>query len=281
MHELEAKRPKAEELARDVMEGAVPEGHQGVVPRRPDRHRGEARVVDPHGAGGERAVLVDEDGRTRIEGTEDAHAVEDVVSAAVPQVGEVEDCVDDAGGVARLAAPDVDAADVEDGVGGGRPEVGRAPWSEAREVGPEDALRGHDVVRVMEHGRGAVLGMFELVEGEIGRGELVVGPAAPGDGGVEDRPQRRIGVLEPRAQLVLAPAVSAGVEVAGRARHAVAPDLHVPEEGLAELDGGAPRERARLQEVVQVVRLGNVNVPERVEPRVEGHAPDLGGVEGR
>src|SRR5205823_13380404 len=71
------------------MEGAVAVGHQGRVPRRPDRHGGEARVVDPHGAGGERAVLVDEDGRTPIEGTEDAHAVEDVVSAAVHRLAKL------------------------------------------------------------------------------------------------------------------------------------------------------------------------------------------------
>jgi len=258
---LEAERPGAEELPRNLAEGAVPEGHQGVVPRRSDRHGGEARVVDPDGAGGE-------------------HAVEDVVSAAVPQVGDIEDRVEDGGGVARLAAPDVHTANVEDGVGGRRAEVGRAPRVGAREVGPEDALRGHDVVRVMEHGRGAILGVFELVEGEVGRGELVVGPPAPGGGGVEDRALGRIAVLQPRAQLVLAPVVSAGVEVAGGAGHAVAPDLHVPEERLAELDGGAARDGAGVQEVAEVGRPGDVDGPERVESGIESRRRTSAGSRG-
>ncbi len=174
------------------------------------------------------AVAPGEDVPAGIGITEGGGTGEDFFGAAVPEVADVEDGVDDAGGV---AVGDLAGLDAIEGGAGGRGLVGTLFGGEGRddveEVAMEDAGGTGDLAGVAEDGGAVVVGVGEATEGEVAGGEGLIG----GDGG-----ERGGG----GGELVLEAVVGTGVEVAGGAGgFAVAAGLHVPEEGLAKNDQGA------------------------------------------
>src|SRR2546425_11875894 len=99
----------------------------------------------------------------------------------------------------------------------------------AREGGSEDARRGGDVIGVEQHGRVLIARIGQFVEWEVGGFQLIVGAAATRAEHGESRIRRHR--AEARVELVLRPAVSAGMEVAAGARLAVTANGHIPEPG--------------------------------------------------
>src|SRR4029079_18744290 len=89
---------------------------------------------------------------------------------------------------------------------------------------PEDALRAGDVVGREEHGRIAVGGIGKPVKGKVTGAQRVVRPA-------RGARRSRIEPARARIELVLDPAVGAGVEVAAPAGPRLrAARVHVPAE---------------------------------------------------
>src|SRR5213076_2657946 len=112
----------------------------------------------------------------------------------------------------------------------GIPDLLGQPADEPDEVPLEDALGAHHVAAVREDAGEAVVAIGEAVEGKVRPRHRAVGTG-----------NELKGVVASRVHLVLAAAIRSRVEVAARAGlDAVAADLHVPEQSLAEGDGGLP-----------------------------------------
>jgi hypothetical protein len=209
--------------------------------------RGEARVLQPD-ADGHRTVgvvgAVDE--RIGIVVAEAVHAVEDVRRAPVPELAVVEDGVDHGGRVPPHHLADVHARHPESRLVGQRRQRLARLARPAAEPESRHALRADDVVRRRR-------------EREVVGREGAVRPQARREGRVGVSFSVGADPSDARVELVLRPAVGAGVEVAGGARRPpVAPHLHVPEERLPEDDerravadervqAGGARHRDRLQ----------------------------------
>jgi hypothetical protein len=259
VHELPRERPQAPHAAldvaraareprRDLGKGAPARRHLARAERRRERLRGQARVLEAH-ANGRRDVRIvgAEHARVGVGVAEAVHAVEDVRRAAVPEVAVVEHRVDDARRVARCHLAQVQSAGAEAAGVGQRNQALAAVAAQAVEAKEGDALRADHVVR--PRGQREVARFEGAVHG-AGRGEVEIRiGAAVG-----------VGAAQAGIELVARPAVGTRVEVAARARlHAVAADLHVPEERLAERD----RRLAVADELAQVRRLGHGHGLER------------------
>ena len=104
-------------------------------------------------------------------------------------------------------------------------------------------MGGHDVIAVVENLRVSVGGIRQLVEGEVGRFQRVVGTAVPCASRNRGRPRPhalflRVGIAQCGIDLIFHTVVGPGVEMATGAGQSVAARLLVPEEGLAQHLGG-------------------------------------------
>ena len=117
MHVLLTERSEAEHLSAEFRKRAAGKGHLDAAERRAGRLGGEARAGNGYFLFDQRQVLFDPDAGIDVERAEGIVAVEDSAGAAVPEVGEVEDGVDRRRSVASRHLPDVNAADVEQGIG--------------------------------------------------------------------------------------------------------------------------------------------------------------------
>ena len=262
--ELAAERRQAEELLPDLRPRAAGARHEVGAHGRTDRHRRDTAVIDGDGHRDDAAVELHlEHARGGVARPERADAIEDGVPAAVPQVAEVEDRVDDRRRVARRDPSDVRAPDVPDGVRHTAAHLLGAAGHDVHELRPEHPLGGHDVVAVEEHGREAARRVGEPVERKVARDERMVRGRDL---------ERRRRVRGPGVQLVLRAVVRTGVEMAARAGlDAVAAHLHVPEERLPEGDG----RRVVADEEGEVGGLGNRDRLERGGRRGQDLGPDV------
>ncbi|MND73406.1 hypothetical protein D3C80_649800 [compost metagenome] len=253
---LVAEHQGIEHALADVGKGAPAAGHLHCAAGWPHGlGRGRGVVEGQADLGCDRRLVGrgDEDAGIRVAVAEGRETVEHEIGPAVPEVAQVEHRVDHRRRVAPGTAPHVDATDLEDAVGL------LCALVEARLLGPnvvgiEHALGADHIVRGIEDRRIAVQRVGQHVGGEIGFLQGVVGATlAPGEGRirghiagntggrerlVEDRGHVGIGVGLPRVDLVVLAVVGAGVEVARRAGGiAIAADVHVPEQGLAQAHG--------------------------------------------
>ena len=109
-------------------------------------------------------------------------------------------------------------------------------------------------------------GSWSTWKGKSAGRERGVRTAGAGPGRLEDGLPRAVQVVQIRVELVADAAVGPGVEVARGAGLAVAPHLRVPEERLAERDGGCPGRWPGHEELVAAGDRRDGDGVERIEP---------------
>ena len=247
MDELLAERGQAQHLPAELRKGAPPEGHLGVVQRRAGRLGGEAgeldgdRLLRP----GRRSSL----NQTPAVGSRGPNGFTPLKTKwARPsqKLLKLKTALMTVGVLRAVTRRMLTPSGLEHRVGNAASPLSTAepgtmptnsvsltPWEPTTSLASRSDRGGLEV------------GVLPLVEGEIGRQQGLVGA-----------PHLEGGVTAPGARVdgVLQPVVRAGMEVAAAAGlDPVAPDLHVPEKGLAQLDGG----RLVLDELEQVGGLGH------------------------
>ena len=159
------------------------------------------------------------------------HAVELVVSTAIPEVAVVEDCVDNRWRIASGYLSGVDIQAVEGriranntGIKGPDGSNSGGTDREAKEVGLEDTLAANDVIRAADLRGCVVQSILELREWEVGvEFELEV-----------DSMSIVILTIWAHGNLVAITAIGTGLVVAASTCGSIGAGLLVPEEGLAQ-----------------------------------------------
>ena len=252
-HLLPPQRSSGRQALADVLEGAAEGPHLAIAQRRTDRLRRETGVVDAHDDRGDPIDAVrTQDPRRGIARTWTLTPLKMFparrsqkfwsVNAALIIVGVLR------GSARRVLMPWM----LNTGSGTTTVSSRIAPAFRTHELPQVHALGGDDVVEASQHRRGPVGGIGQHVQREVRRLQLMVRTA---------QIDRRVGVvLAAGVHLVDGTRIGAAAEVARRAGlHAVAADLHVPEEGLPQRNGDI----AVPDVGPEVRRLGNRNLLQR------------------
>jgi len=167
------------------------------------------------------------DASGRVDRPKRIHAVEPCVRAAIPELADIEDGVDDRRRMAPGHLAELLALRREDGLGHVAADL-LARCIEADEVAAQDAGTSRDVIDAALPRAEAVRWIRELRQREQRRWCARAG-----------RDARREAAVRTRMEDVVHPRIGAGVMVACRAGGlAVAPETDIPEQRLAEADGG-------------------------------------------
>src|SRR5438270_1567736 len=181
--------------------------------------------------------------RMRITRAEGIHAIESVLSPAIPEVAIVENSIDDRRRIARRTAPDVDGStvpirDAEYWIGDCGFIFSGLGQNHIVEVKTEYSLRPDNIVVLRYNRRSLIVHVSQPVQREISDAELVIGAESRLESGGVGR-GIAIAVNPPQTwiSLVERATICTSIKVAACAcRIAVAAKLHFPEKSFAQRD---------------------------------------------